>query len=46
MLRIGLELYSVQEISEFLISPSDIRRDDVSLKFSQSNLAEVNKLIM
>ena len=45
MVRIGLELYSVSEISEFLISPLESRRDELSLKSSQSNLAEVELVL-
>ena len=43
MVRIGLELYSVSEISEFHVNPSESRRDDMSQRSSHQSLAEVKK---
>ena len=46
MVRIGLELYSVVEISEFLICPSESRRERDEGFEKCSHVAEVKRLLI
>ena len=46
MVRIGLDLYSVSEISEFLICPLESKRNREEGFEKCSHLAEVNRLLI